>query len=107
MADSSESDSEPQALADSDSELSQAGFIETEIDSMGLFRCYAVLLSTNPDQYITIHYVADVPTFVREGELMHPRNPLTGFGPQAANVQNSETGVLISCFVPFLNAMVL
>ncbi len=104
-AHNSGSDSEPQALADSDSELS--GFIETEVDSMGLFRRYAVLLSTNPDQYIMIHHVTDTPTFVREGELMHTRNPLTGFGPQAANVQNSETGALTSHFVPFLNTIVL
>ena len=106
-AHNSGSDLEPEAFANLDSVSSD--FIETEVDSMGLFRCYTVLLSTNPDQYIMIHHVANEPTFVREGELMHNRNPLTRFGPQAANVQDSETqaGTLTSCFAPFLNATVL
>ncbi len=38
---------------------------------------------------------------------MHTNNPLTGFGPQTANVQTSETRVLTSSFVPFLNTTVL
>jgi hypothetical protein len=87
--DNSQSDPEPQSLADLDSELSD--IIETEINYMGLFRCYTTLPSTDPDQYITIHHVADAPTFVWEGDLMHTRNPLTEFGPQTANVQISET----------------
>jgi len=83
-AHNSESNSESQALADSDLELSY--FIETEVNPMGLFWCYTVLPSTDPNQYITIHHVADASTFVREGALMHTNNPLTEFGPQTVNV---------------------
>jgi hypothetical protein len=89
---------------DLDSDTSQASFVETEEDSMGLFRCYTMFPSKDPDLHLTIHHVADMPTFLKDTES--PYNPLTGFGSQA--VHNSSTDALAktSYYIPFLNVTV-
>jgi hypothetical protein len=78
--------------------------VETEEDSMGLFRHYTMLPSKDPNLHLTIHHVADVLTFLKDVES--PYNPLTGFGPQA--VHNSSTDALAKTlyYTPFLNATV-
>ncbi|KAF8493768.1 hypothetical protein F5888DRAFT_1636512 [Russula emetica] len=57
VTDSELTDSEQQTLMQEDR------LIETEEDTMGLFRHYTVLPSTDPDQHLTIHHVSDAPTF--------------------------------------------
>jgi len=89
---------------DSDSDASQAGFVETEEDSMGLFRRYTMLPSKDPDSYLTIHHVADAPTFVRDG--VSPYNPLAGFGPHAADNSSPDGLAKTPYYTPFLNATV-
>ncbi|KAG5729839.1 hypothetical protein E4T56_gene10349 [Termitomyces sp. T112] len=39
---------------------------ETDPNEVGLFCCYTVLPSQDPDQELTIHHVGDAPTFVQE-----------------------------------------
>ncbi|KAG6806608.1 hypothetical protein H0H93_002708, partial [Arthromyces matolae] len=79
--------------------------IETDPDAMGLFRHYTSLPSFDPDQHITIHHVADAPTFLKEGAAIDA-HPLTGFGPQAVenSLRNKQTSS--ACWAPFLNATV-
>ncbi|KAG6808669.1 hypothetical protein H0H92_003308 [Tricholoma furcatifolium] len=77
--------------------------IETEPDAMGLFRCYSgPLPSHDPDQHLTIHHVADAPTFIKQGNSPEA-HPLNGFGPQATEIAAEEQ---TSPFAPFLNATV-
>ena len=88
-------DSEEQILMQEDH------FIETEEDTMGLFRCYTVLPSTDPDQHLTIHHVSDAPMFVKDTDLQD--NPLTVFGPQAVQSIDSPTCARTLSFTPFLS----
>jgi hypothetical protein len=94
-ADEPVTDSEQETLAPEDH------LIETEEDAMGLFRCYTVLPSTDPDQYLTIHHVSDVPTFVKDTDSQY--NPLAIFGPQAMQNIESPTSPMTPSFTPFLN----
>jgi hypothetical protein len=68
---------------------------------MGLFRRYAVLPSTDPDQYLTIHHVSDAPTFVKDTDPQY--NPFAVFGPQAMQSIESPTNTTTPSFTPFLN----
>ena len=91
-------------VTDSDSTqqtLTHEDLIETEEDSMGLFRRYTVLPSTDPDQYLTIHHVSDASTFVKDTDSQY--NPLTVFGPQAMQSIESPTSAVTPSFTPFLN----
>ena len=91
-------------VTDSDSTqqtLTHEDLIETEEDSMGLFQCYTVFPSTDPDQYLTIHHVSDAPTFVKDTDSHY--NPLTVFGPQAMQSIESSTSAVTPSFTPFLN----
>ncbi|KAG6825178.1 hypothetical protein H0H92_004459 [Tricholoma furcatifolium] len=75
---------------------------ETDPDAMGLFRRYNVLPSTDPDEKLTIHHVADAPSFIKLQDGVD-RSPLSVFGPHVAG--NKTTGPS-SFFAPFLNATV-
>ncbi|KAG5349162.1 hypothetical protein C0989_005495 [Termitomyces sp. Mn162] len=59
---------------------------ETDPNEVGLFCCYTVLLSQDPDQELTIHHVGDAPTFVQETTVNGSASPLAGFGPTAQEV---------------------
>jgi hypothetical protein len=90
--------------SDSDPDASQASFVETEEDSMGLFRRYTVLPSRDPDQHLTIHHVADAPTFVKDVES--PYNLLAGFGPHTADNSSPDALAKTPYYTPFLNTTV-
>jgi hypothetical protein len=91
----------------SDDEEPTIPFIETEPNSMGLFRRYTVLPSTDPDRAITIHHVADAPTFIKDPNLPQP-NPVAGFGPETLDNIAPTASISSSTpyFAPFLNATV-
>jgi hypothetical protein len=91
---------------DSDPGLELNDLIETEEDLMGLFRRYTVLPSTDPDLHITVHHVADAPTFMKELPADALHNPLTGFGPHAAHNMELSTSAKTPYFAPFLNVTV-
>ncbi|KAG6808398.1 hypothetical protein H0H92_004278 [Tricholoma furcatifolium] len=75
---------------------------ETDLDAMGLFRRYTTLPSTDPDQKLTIHHIADAPTFIKHQES-NERTPLSVFRPHvAATTPTTST----TFFAPFLNATV-
>ncbi|KAG6874437.1 hypothetical protein C0992_007737 [Termitomyces sp. T32_za158] len=79
--------------------------LETEPDEIGLFRRYKIPPSRDPDQAITIHHVADAPTFVREHVNEEPSNPLAGFGPTAKEI-GEQANTSTTIFFPFLNSSV-
>ncbi|KAG6824734.1 hypothetical protein H0H92_005989 [Tricholoma furcatifolium] len=70
---------------------------------MGLFRRYNQLPSTDPDQKLTIHHVADAPTFIKLQDSAN-RSPLSVFGPQVA--KNNNTPSPSNIFAPFLNVTI-
>ena len=47
---------------------------------MGLYRIYPRPPARDPDEQITIHHVADAPTFVKETSINHKENHLVGLG---------------------------
>ena len=49
-----------------DMELSIPDPIETEPDMMGLYCIYLQAPARDPDKQLTIHHVADAPTFIKE-----------------------------------------
>ncbi|KAG6831420.1 hypothetical protein H0H92_010633 [Tricholoma furcatifolium] len=82
--------------------LLEPEIFETDPDAMGLFRRYTTLPSADPDRQVTIHHVADAPTFIRLQDSV-ARSPLSVFGPHIA--ENNATSPS-SFFAPFLNATV-
>ncbi|KAG6913513.1 hypothetical protein DXG01_006243, partial [Tephrocybe rancida] len=83
----------------------QADPLETEPNEMGLFRRYQVPPSRDPDEELTIHHVADAPTFIRESAAADASDPLAGFGPTAREV-TEQTTASSRPFFPFLNISV-
>ncbi|KAG6895507.1 hypothetical protein C0992_000942, partial [Termitomyces sp. T32_za158] len=83
---------------------------ETEPNEVSLFHCYTILPFQNPEEEITIHHVADAPTFVKEPATANGlASPLAGFGPTAQEVVNqpqARLGITASLFFLFLNAIV-
>lgn len=91
----------------SDHEAVDEPFIETEPNSMGLFRRYTVLPSTDPDRDITIYHVADAPTFIKDPNSL-PLNPVAGFGPETLDnvLPSASISTSTRYFAPFLNATI-
>lgn len=77
--------------------------IETEPDSMGLYRIYPRPPARDPDEQLTIHHVADAPTFIKETSINHEENPLVGLG-SSAQAQSELKGKPF--YSPFLNSTV-
>ena len=77
--------------------------IETEPDSMGLYRIYPRPPARDPDEQITIHHVADAPTFFKETSINREENPLVGLGVTARAQSELEIKPFYS---PFLNSTV-
>ncbi|KAG6809456.1 hypothetical protein H0H92_016160 [Tricholoma furcatifolium] len=79
--------------------------VETEPNEMGLFRRYQVPPTRDPDEDLTIHHVADAPTFIRDPETDRVQDPLNVFGPTAHKIaENSMSSARL--FYPFLNISV-
>jgi hypothetical protein len=77
--------------------------IETEPDSMGLYRVYPRPPARDPDEQFTIHHVADAPTFIKETSINLDENPLVGLGSTAqAHSELKKTPF----YSPFLNSTV-
>ena len=77
--------------------------IETEPDSMGLYRIYPRPPARDPDEQLTIHHVADAPTFIKETSINHEENPLVGLG---SNAQAQSELKIKPFYSPFLNSTV-
>ena len=76
---------------------------ETEPDSMRLYRVYPRLPARDPDEQLTIHHVADAPTFIKEISINHKENPLVGLG-STTQTQSELTNKPF--YAPFLNSTV-
>jgi hypothetical protein len=63
-----------------------------------------MLPSRDPDLHLTIHHIADAPTFMKDAEL--PCNLLTGFGPQAVCSSSTNSDAKTLYYTPFLNLTV-
>ena len=86
-----------------DMELSTPDPIETEPDTMGLYRIYLRAPARDPDEQLTIHHVADAPTFIKETSINHEDNPLVGLGSTA----RAQSELKIKPFYfPFLNSTI-
>jgi hypothetical protein len=77
--------------------------IETEPDSMGLYRIYPHPPARDPDEQLTIHHVADAPTFIKETSINHEENPLVGLGSTTQAQSDLERKPF---YAPFLNSTV-
>ena len=84
-------------------ELLTPDSIETEPDSMGLYRIYPRPPVRDPDEQLTIHHVADAPTFIKETSINHEVNPLVGLGCAAQTQLYLEKKPF---YAPFLNSTV-
>ena len=78
--------------------------VETEPDSMGLYRIYPRPPARDPDEQLTIHHVADAPTFIKESSTNHEGNPLVGLGSTTSTAQ-AQSGEK-PFYSPFLNSTV-
>ena len=84
-------------------ELPTPDAFETEPDSMGLYRVYPQLPARDPDEQLTIHHVADAPTFIKEISINHEENPLVGLG---STTQSQSELTKKPFYAPFLNSTV-